>query len=154
MRAVKNKQANVSVKNLTRHKVTVRQLADTFSEIANEVLPDWEISLVFVDPKKAQELNKQLRDKEYTPNVLSYAVGEKSAEIFICPSEAKKQAPDFQLSASDFMLLLFIHGVLHIKGWTHGAKMEKCERDILYRYVEENSDRHRHRHLSDKGSRR
>jgi rRNA maturation RNase YbeY len=153
MREVKNKTASVSIKNLTRQNVTV--LAGLpFQKIADEVLPDWEISLVFVAPKKAQELNKQLRDKDYTPNVLSYAVGEKSAEIFICPSEATKQAPDFNLEPSTFNLLLFIHGVLHIKGLAHGAKMEKCERDILHRYVEADSDRHRHRHLPNKGSRR
>lgn len=148
MRAVSTKQASVIIKNLTRHNVT----GLPFQKIADEVLPGWEISLVFVGPAKARELNNQLRGKEYTPNVLSYISGKKSAEIFICPNEAAKQSPDFQLPASSFLLLLFIHGVLHIKGWSHGARMEKCERDILTRYVEKDSDRHRHRHLSDKGS--
>jgi rRNA maturation RNase YbeY len=153
MRAVKNKRAVVSIKNLTRQNVTV--LAGLpFSEIANEVLPNWEISLVFVGTKKAQELNKQLRNKKYTPNVLSYVVGEKNAEIFICPAEAKRQAPAHEMNEREFILSLFIHGVLHIKGLVHGVTREKCERNILNNYVTKNSDRHRHRHLSDKGSRR
>jgi rRNA maturation RNase YbeY len=150
MRAANIKKASLAIKNLTRHVVT----GLPFQKIADEVLSGWEISLVFVGPTKARELNKQLCNKDYTPNVLSYISGEKSCEIFICPNEAAKQATDFQLSASNFILLLFIHGALHIKGWSHSVRMEKCERDILHQYVEENSDRHRHRHLSDKGSRR
>jgi rRNA maturation RNase YbeY len=150
MRAASIKRESVSIKNLTRQNLACLP----FSEIANEILPGWEISLVFVGPKKAQELNKKLRKKEYTPNVLSYVAGEKNAEIFICPAEAKKQAPAHAMNAREFILFLFIHGVLHIKGLAHGVKMEKCERNILHRYVQENSNRHRHRHLSDKGSRR
>ena len=140
------KSAYLSIKNFTRHNVA----GLPFKKIADDIAPDWEISLVFVGPKKARELNKQLRNKEYIPNVLSYRLDgavpdvalAKSGEIFICPSEAAKQAPDFQLSAEDFLLFLFIHGVLHIQGWDHGVKMETCERKILKRYVSKDSDRH------------
>ena len=131
-----------------------------FSDIAESVLPEWDISLVFVSSKKALELNNKLRGKNYVPNGLSYVVGDKSAEIIICPSEARKQAPSFQLPASSFLLLLFIHGALHIKGWAHGGKMEKCERNVLAkvatRSVRKNqnetahSDRNRHRHIPSK----
>jgi rRNA maturation RNase YbeY len=113
-----------------------------FGKVAKEVLPNWDISLVFVGPAKARALNKQLRGKTYTPNVLSYVVGNKSGEIIICPSEAAKQAPDFHLSPSTFHLLLFIHGLLHIKGWAHGAKMEQCEQTLLKRYGSAHSNRH------------
>jgi rRNA maturation RNase YbeY len=143
--------SGILIKNETRRRQAPRAV---FSKIAKEVLPRWDISLVFVAPAKARALNTQLRKKSYVPNVLSYIVGEKSAEIIICPSEAAKQASDFQLTASSFLLLLFIHGALHIKGWVHGAKMEKCERTLLFKYVQKNSDRHRHRHVPGKDGRR
>jgi rRNA maturation RNase YbeY len=122
----------VSIKNLTRRPLRGRRV---FQKIASRALPDWDISLVFVGPTKARTLNKQLRGKSYTPNVLSYAAGKKSGEIFICPSEALMQAPDFQLSASNFQLLLFIHGLLHLKGWAHGVRMEVCERKLLAHFA-------------------
>ena len=123
-----------------------------YSTIAGEVLPGWDISLVFVGPTKARELNMQLRKKEYIPNVLSYVAGEKSGEIIICLSEAAKQAPSFSLRPNAYCLLLFIHGLLHIKGWAHSAKMEKCEQTLLAKYEAPYSNRNRHRDLPSKGS--
>ena len=143
--------AGVSIKNLTRRPLRGRRV---FSDIAASVLSEWDISLVFVGPARARALNKQLRNKDYTPNVLSYALGNKSCEIIICPSEAAKQAPVFQLPASSFQLLLFIHGALHVKGWAHGATMEKCEQKLLTRYGTAHSNRHRHRHVPSKSGRR
>jgi len=159
--------SGVSIKNLTRQNpkvLAVRQLANAFAKIAKEIVPGWDISLAFIGPTKARALNKQLRGKTYVPQVLSYIVGEKSGEIFICPSEATKQAPSYNLQPTTYILLLFIHGVLHIKGWAHSATMEECERKLLARFatgavrdypnVTTHSNRNRHRHLSNKGGRR
>ncbi|MCX6786995.1 MAG: rRNA maturation RNase YbeY, partial [Candidatus Kaiserbacteria bacterium] len=145
--------AGVSIKNLTRqHQKVVA--GSVFSAIAKRVLPAWDISLVFVGSKKARALNEQLRSKTYIPNVLSYAVGDKNGEIFICLQEARKQAPLHAMTERMFILYLFIHGLLHLKGWAHGATMERCEQQILA-HVTTNSNRHRHRHLPDKnGGRR
>lgn len=144
--------AGVSIKNLTRRTSSVAGLP--FVRIAKEVLPGWEISLVFVSSKKALELNKKLRGKNYVPNVLSYAVGNKSCEIIICPSVAIKQAPAYSLLPTAYCLLLFIHAVLHIKGWVHGANMDKCERKLLARFNETpNRNRNRHRHVPSKDGR-
>jgi len=130
---------SVSIKNFTRRPSDGRRV---FSKVANEILTGWDISLVFVGSAKARALNKELRNKEYTPNVLSYTLGDKSGEIFICPKEAEKQASLFGLSRRAFVLSLFIHGLLHIKGWAHGAKMDKCEQTLLLRYGSTHSDRH------------
>ena len=127
------------LKNFTRRRLATPR--KTFSAIAKRVLPLWNISLVFVGPTKALALNKKLRGKSYIPNVLSYKVGDKSGEIFICISEASKQASDFHLTPYTFHLYLFIHGLLHLKGWAHGVKMEKCEQKLLA-HVTKNSNRH------------
>ncbi len=133
--------SGISIKNFTRQKVAVRQLADAFEKIETDVLPDWDISLVFVGEKRARDLNIRLRGKSYVPNVLSYIVGKKSGEIFICLSEATRQAPAYGLLPTAYFLYLFIHAALHIKGLAHGAKMEKCERNFLTRYVATHSNR-------------
>jgi len=151
----------VSLQNMTRRRTAPRSV---FSVIAKDVLPLWDISLVFVGSAKARALNKQLRGKDYIPNVLSYALADKNCEIIICLAEAEKQAPTYGMSARVFVLYLFIHGLLHIKGWAHGARMEKCERKLLAKFVKSaarslpnvttHRNRHRHRHVPGKSGRR
>lgn len=144
--------ADVAIKNFTRQNLKA-WAGLPFVKIAEEMLPGWDISLVFVGATRARTLNKQLRNKDYIPNVLSYEVGAKSGEIIICPSEAQKQAPAYNLPPTAFYLYLFIHGILHLKGWAHGAKMEACEQKLLSLYGTANSDRHRHRHVPGENGR-
>ncbi|MFA5996234.1 MAG: rRNA maturation RNase YbeY [Candidatus Paceibacterota bacterium] len=152
--------AGVEITNLTRRSVP----RFAYTTVAATVLPGWDISLVFVGPKKAQSLNQQLRKKSYTPNVLSYAPGQTSGEIFICLQEAERQAPSHTMTARVFVLYLFIHGLLHLKGWAHGSTMEQCEQKLVKRFSAprvrtlthgtENSDRNRHRDVPSEGGRR
>ena len=147
--------AGVSIKNMTR--TSIGGSGSVFLTVAEQVLPQWNISLVFVGSKRAQDLNKNLRNKTYIPNVLSYEVGNRSGEIIICLQEAKKQAPHHQMNERTFILYLFIHGLLHLKGWAHGGKMEGCEQKLLAQFarphVTTNSNRNRHRHVPDKNGR-
>ena len=121
----------VVVRNLTRRPAPRL----TYTAVAKKALPGWEVSLVFVGPKRARELNEQLRGASYVPNVLSYALGEAHGEIIICLAEARKQAPLHRMSERRFTLFLFIHGLLHLKGWAHGGTMEQCERTLLAQFA-------------------
>ena len=121
----------LSTRNLTRRSVP----GVPFAKIAKSILPTWELSLVFVTPAEATRLNTTLRKKTYTPNVLSYASSKKSGEVIICLSVAKTQAPEYGLSYTAFVTLLFIHALLHLKGERHGTTMEKRERALLARFV-------------------
>jgi len=122
----------LEIRNLTRSYKTPNL---PFQKAVEDILPGWDVSLAFVGKTRAQKLNKVLRDKTYTPNVLSYRVGNKSGEIIICPAIAERQAPDFELSFNNYQLFLFIHALLHLKGQLHGATMEKAERELLSRFV-------------------
>ncbi|HEX8946992.1 MAG TPA: rRNA maturation RNase YbeY [Candidatus Paceibacterota bacterium] len=139
--------SGLTIRNFTRQTVP----GALFQKAAEAVLPGWEVSLVFVGERRAKALNMQLRDKTYTPNVLSYTVGEKHGEILICPKAAERQAAAFGLSQRDFILLLFIHGLLHLKGMQHGDTMERYERSFLAqvagaraRVPHESTHHHRH----------
>ena len=121
----------------------------SYEKIADAVLPGWEISLVFAGETRAQQLNRQLRNKDYIPNVLSYESGKKSGEIIICLQVAKREAKDFDLTYSQFVAYLFIHGLLHLKGYPHGTTMDKHERAHMARFIgvsvpngTKNSNRH------------
>jgi rRNA maturation RNase YbeY len=121
-----------------------------FIKLAETVLPGWDISLVFAGETRAQSLNIALRNKDYIPNVLSYETGAKSGEIIICPPVAKRQAASYGLSYKNFIAYLFIHGLLHLEGYPHGATMERHEQALLTRFglgtISFNGTTNRNRH--------
>lgn len=92
------------------------------------------VSLVFISPKAARTLNREKRGKEYAANILTFPFAKNSGEIFICLAEAKKSASEFSLSYRDMLVLLFIHGLLHLKGVPHGGTMDRTERRLLKRF--------------------
>lgn len=118
---------NLEIRNFTRQNIS----GNTFKRIVQSVMPEWEVSLVFMGTKRATYLNRTLRNKTYTPNVLSYVLGSHHGEIIICLQEAKKQARSFGISAPQFNVYLFIHGLLHLKGYRHGIIMERYEQKLL-----------------------
>ena len=107
----------------------------SYDRIAQAVLPGWDISLVFVGEVRAARLNEQLRNKDYIPNVLSYESGSKSGEIIICPRVAKREAHTYGLTYAQHVAYLFIHGLLHLKGYPHGPTMERTERAHMARFI-------------------
>lgn len=129
----------LSVANRTRRSAP----RAVFATAAADILPAWDISLVFMGPSQARAMNIAMRSKDYIPNVLSYETGmtkpprgvARGGEIMICLAEAQKQAPQFGLAYDDFCLYLFIHGLLHLKGMPHGARMERYERAALAQYL-------------------
>ncbi len=120
---------NLDTRNFTKSPVP----RFPYAEALKAVLPGWEMSLAFAGKVRAQSMNVALRNKDYVPNVLSYEVGNKTGEIVICLEVAKKQAPDYDMSYTEFVGFLFIHGCFHLKGEQHGATMERKERLLLKR---------------------
>lgn len=118
---------NFSLANLSK-----KRIPDVpFRDIKEKVLgKSYELSLVFVPPALAKELNQKHRKAEYVPNVLSFPLSKTSGEIFICPTIAKAEAPKFERTADEFLADLFIHGLFHLKGLAHGSKMERQEARI------------------------
>ena len=115
--------AGCSIKNFPRQHSKLWATVP-FSDVAKSVLPEWDISLVFAGEARARALNKKLRGKSYTPNVLSYVVGDRSGEIIIWFSEIEDQVPAFNLVSGTYCLYLFIHEILHLKGQKHSVCME------------------------------
>jgi rRNA maturation RNase YbeY len=87
----------------------------------------YELSIVFATKKESQTLNNQYRGKNYPTNVLSFPLSKYSGEIILHLPTAKKEAPNFGIPYADFVGYLFIHGLLHLKGFDHGSTMESIE---------------------------
>lgn len=88
---------------------------------------NYELSLVFIGDKRSRSLNKQFRGKDKPADVLSFSLDKTTGEIFINPHEAKRRAPFFSMTTKGFLCFLFIHGMLHLKGYDHGSRMEQAE---------------------------
>lgn len=103
-------------------------MSTLFTDIKNQILgQDYDLSLVFVSTKKIQSLNKIYRQINKPTDILSFPLSKTSGEIFLCKSETRKMAKEFDRSYDNFMTFLFIHGCVHLKGYDHGAQMEKVE---------------------------
>ena len=106
-----------------------------YQKIKDDILgKSYAVSLAFVGAVRAQSLNKQYRNKTYTPNVLSFPLDEKTGEVFITPEVAKREAHKFGMSVDGYIGFLFIHALLHLKGLDHGDTMDKAERKYCLKY--------------------
>lgn len=119
----------LAVRNFTRQSLSLTQ----FENATRMIAPAWEMSLAFVGTTRATRINRQLRKKTYTPNVLSYALSKHHGEIVICVVQARKEAHSIGISLHSHLLFLFIHGLLHLEGYRHGTTMEQCEQDYFFR---------------------
>jgi rRNA maturation RNase YbeY len=96
-----------------------------WEEIKEETLgKKFNLSVVFVGNKLMSKLNKTYRKKTGASNVLSFLLSKEEGEIFINSKFGKKKYADF----------LFAHSVLHLKGMSHGKKMETEEKKLMEKY--------------------
>ena len=103
-------------------------LNSKFEQIKKAVLGDkYELSLVFTTAKKIQNLNRIYRNINKPTDILSFPLSDECGEIFICRTEAKKMAKEFGRQYENFLDFLLIHGLVHLKNYDHGPKMEKQE---------------------------
>jgi probable rRNA maturation factor len=106
-----------------------------FKDMKKEVLGErYNLSLVIADNKLSKKLNKIYRGKDYPTNVLSFPISKSEGEIYLNLNIAKKEAPEFGLSYTKFVGLLFIHGLFHLKGMEHGSRMETEEHKVRRKF--------------------
>ena len=106
-----------------------------YLKIKNTLLgADYSLTIVFCSPLESQERNKLYRDKDYPTNILSFPLENNEGEIYISLSVARRDAKNFNLSYQEFLHLLVIHGMLHLKGHAHGSTMEELEQTYCKKF--------------------
>jgi len=119
----------LSISNTTTKQISLSE--SLLTEIAEKILDtSYDVSIVIVGEKRAFSLNKEYRNKEYTPNVLSFPLDETMGEIFLNPKSAVLEADKFSLTPLNYLYYLLIHSMLHLKGLDHGDEMTAEE--VLY----------------------
>jgi len=93
---------------------------------------DQELTLVFLDKKPAQKINREFRGKDYATDVLSFDSMDPASfgELVLCPEVLKRQAQEHGLTYQQELGYMLLHGVLHLLGYDHETN-EKDAREMF-----------------------
>ena len=134
--------------NQTKIKIQRRNVRSTVRTLLNIMdCANKELSISFVDDKTIQELNKIYLQKNKPTNVLSFSLQEGKygninpdilGDIIISAETAQRDADIGNLSLSEEIVFLIIHGLLHLLGFNHEnttraqtTKMRLKERELF-----------------------
>ena len=96
-----------------------------------------ELSILLTDDEKIRKLNKQYRNKNIPTDVLSFSQSEGEenglghnllGDIVISITTAMRQSSEHNLSIDEEIVLLLIHGILHLLGFDH----ERSDEEGIY----------------------
>jgi len=87
-----------------------------------------ELSILITNDAKIRELNYNYREQDKATDVLSFPQGEEAideegirllGDVVLSAETAKRQAKEHHLTLDQELMLLTIHGVLHLLGYDH-----------------------------------
>lgn len=93
-----------------------------------------ELSILFIDDKKMQELNSQYRNINKPTNVLSFPMQEGVfsnitqtllGDVVISLETAKREADFSNIMLDERLSQLLIHGILHLIGYDHEKSSQR-----------------------------
>jgi len=96
--------------------------------LADLALPDAELSILLVNDVQIQELNRRYLHRDKPTNILAFPMrkGEFSSlhphllgDLAISVETAQRQSNRFGLDDMGMVILLMIHGILHLVGYEH-----------------------------------
>jgi probable rRNA maturation factor len=120
--------------------------------LADFALPDAEVSISFVGDGRIQELNQRYLGRDKPTNVLAFSMREGRfaslhpqllGDVVISVDTASRQSNRFGLNEKEMVILLMIHGILHLLGYEHegtkkGARqMALKQKDLLMKSIQE-----------------
>lgn len=113
-----------NITNTTKAKLPSLAFADMKDAILGK---KYELSVLIVNKSIIQKLNKEFREIDKPTDILSFPLSEDFGEIYINPDMTKIEAKKFGREYENFFAFLFIHGLVHLKGFDHGSTMESIE---------------------------
>ena len=99
-------------------------------------MEDKEVSVLLVNDRKIKRLNQSFRNKNTSTDVLSFSQFEEGkgfdsillGDVVVSLESAFKQAKDHGLSFEEELILLIIHGLLHLLGYDHEISTKEQHR--------------------------
>ena len=139
---------SVEVNNESGHELDEAEFAALarFVLDAMHVHPQSELSILMVGPDVMSELHEQWMDEPGPTDVLSFPMDELRpgsetdptpagllGDVVLCPDVAAEQARAAGHSTAEELLLLTVHGILHLLGFDHAEPEEEKEMFDLQR---------------------
>lgn len=140
---------SIDVANETPWRIDLK----TFSDLGVWILDQMKVStqsdmnIIFIDPQSMAALHERWMDLKGPTDVMSFPMdelepgdGETTVEgilgdIVICPWVASQQALAAGHSIMEEMLLLAIHGTLHLLGYDHAGREQEAQMFGLQRQL-------------------
>lgn len=113
--------------------------------MAELACPEAELSILLVDDVRIQELNRRYLHRDRPTNVLAFSMKEGDfstlhphllGDVVISIETAERESDRFGLKAGEMVLLLVIHGILHLMGYDHEKLGRKAAREMAARQKE------------------
>lgn len=131
---------SVEINNETEWELELSEFVDLVSYCLEQlyVSPAAEVNIMFVDMKTMTDLHVKWMDLPGPTDVLSFPMDELTpgregmpseagvlGDIVLCPDIAAEQARDAGHAPIEEMLLLTVHGLLHLLGFDHAEPEEE-----------------------------
>ena len=91
------------------------------------------VTIRVVGRTEGRRLNSQYRKGAYATNVLSFAYGG-TGDLVLCHPVIVREAREQGKSVRAHYAHLVMHGMLHLRGYAHGRRMEAREIRLLRRF--------------------
>jgi rRNA maturation RNase YbeY len=115
--------------NQSQHPVDVSHFESQINQVLEKLGETrCELSLLLTDDKEIQSLNRTYRELDKATDVLSFPQDEDAVnetgdtllgDVVISVETAARQAEEHHLSFNEELILLAIHGILHLLGYDH-----------------------------------
>ena len=120
---------------------TLLEVNEEFLNAIASTLTTKDIELIIVNKEQMQEINKEQRGIDASTDVLSFPYEDMPmaplGSIVISSWHVQKMAEELKHSLSDELSLLFIHGLLHLKGFDHevdAGQMRQEEEKLIKKF--------------------
>ena len=107
------------LKNLVKSPLLPRGIKTYLKDFA--LGPDYDLSVAWVSTRVIHKINLTYRNKDKPTNILSFPLGPNEGEILLCRVMMEDQEA----------IPLFIHGLVHLKGYDHGSRMKREEKKVI-----------------------
>ncbi len=133
--------------NQNQHPVDSKELQSQIGQVLEKLgETQCELSLLLTDDAEIRRLNKTYRNLDHATDVLSFPQDENAVnesgdtllgDVVISVETAARQAEEHHLSFNEELILLAIHGILHLLGYDHerspqDARIMKDKTQVIF----------------------
>ncbi len=133
--------------NQNQHPVDSKALQSQIGQVLEKLgETQCELSLLLTDDAEIRRLNKTYRNLDHATDVLSFPQDENAVnesgdtllgDVVISVETAARQAEEHHLSFNEELILLAIHGILHLLGYDHerspqDARIMKDKTQVIF----------------------